>query len=108
MSVILISDSACDMTQAEAGQLGVTVLPLKTMIDGVEYLDGVTITTEEFYKKLETCKALPTTSQLSPAEFADVLRPIVERGDEAVIIALAGKRSGTAQRAAIAASDVGG
>ena len=108
MSVMLISDSACDMTQAEAKELGVTVLPLKIMIDGVEYLDGVTITTEEFYEKLETCKNLPTTSQLSPAEFLDALRPIVERGDEAVIITLAGKFSGTAQSAAIAASELGG
>lgn len=108
MSVRLISDSACDMTQEEAKTLGVTVLPLKTLIDGVEYLDGVTITTEEFYDKLESCKALPTTSQLSPAEFEDALRPIVESGDEAVIITLAGNLSGTAQSAAIAAAEAGG
>lgn len=108
MSVRLISDSACDMTQREAKEHGVTILPLKTMIDGVEYLDGVTITTEEFYEKLENCKKLPTTSQLSPTEFEDALRPLVESGDEVVIITLAGKLSGTAQGAAIAAAEVGG
>ena len=108
MSVKLISDSACDMTQREAKELGVIILPLKTTIDGVEYLDGVTITTEEFYEKLESCKQLPTTSQLSPAEFEDALRPIVESEDEAVVITLAGKLSGTAQSAAIAAEETGG
>lgn len=108
MSVKLISDSACDMTQREAKELGVIVLPLKTTINGVEYLDGVTITTEEFYEKLESCNTLPTTSQLSPAEFEDALRPIVESGDEAVIITLAGKLSGTVQSAAIAAEETGG
>ena len=108
MNVKLISDSASDMTQLEAKEQGVIILPLKTMIDGVEYLDGVTITTEEFYEKLETCKELPTTSQISPAEFEDALRPIVESGEEAVIITLAGKLSGTAQSAAIAAAEVGG
>ena len=108
MSVILISDSACDMTQAEAKELGVTVLPLKIQIDGVEYLDGVTITTEEFYEKLDSCEKLPTTSQLSPAEFMDVLQPAADRGDEAVIITLAGKLSGTAQSAAIAAAETDG
>lgn len=108
MNVKLISDSACDMTQREAKEQDVIILPLKTMIDGVEYLDGVTITTEEFYEKLESCKELPTTSQLSPAEFEDVLRPIVGSGDEAVIITLAGKLSGTAQSAAIAAAEAGG
>ena len=46
MSVRLISDSASDMTQKEAKEQGVIILPLRTLIDGVEYLDGVTITTE--------------------------------------------------------------
>ena len=108
MSVKLISDSACDMTQQEAKAADVTILPLKTIIDGVEYLDGVTITTEEFYGKLETCKELPTTSQVSPSEFTDVLRPIMDAGNEAVIVTIAGKLSGTAQSAVIAASETGG
>ena len=108
MSVKLISDSACDMTQQEAKELGVIILPLKTMIDGVEYLDGVTITTEEFYEKLESSNDLPTTSQPSPAEFEALLKPIVEAGDEVVIVALAGKLSGTYQSATIAAEDMDG
>lgn len=107
MSVRLISDSASDMTQKEAKEQGVIILPLTTLIDGVEYLDGVTITTEEFYEKLESCKTLPTTSQVPPSDFEDVLRPIVEAGDEAVIVTLAGKFSGTAQSAAIAADEAG-
>ena len=108
MAVKLISDSACDIFQSEAKKLNIIILPLKTMIDGVEYLDGVTITTQEFYDKLETCKTLPTTSQLSPAEFEDVFRPIVANGDEAVVITISGKLSGTAQSAAIAAADFPG
>ena len=107
MSVRLISDSASDMTQREAKEQGVIILPLRTLIDGVEYLDGVTITTEEFYEKLESCKTLPTTSQVPPSDFADALRPIVDTGDEAVIVTLAGKFSGTAQSAAIAAAETG-
>ena len=95
MSVRIISDSACDMTQSEAKELDVIILPLKTMIDGEEYLDGVTITAEQFYEKLETCKEVPTTSQITPIEFTDVLRPIADAGDDAVIITIAGKLSGT-------------
>lgn len=108
MSVKIISDSACDMTQCEAKEQDVMILPLKNIIDDVEYLDGVTITTEEFYEKLENCKALPTTSQLTPADFEDVLRPIVENGEEAVIITLAGKLSGTMQSAVLAAEEFAG
>lgn len=105
MSVKIISDSACDMTQNEAKEQGVIILPMKNIIDGVEYLDGVTISTEEFYEKLENCEELPTTSQISPMEFTEVLGPIVDAGEEAIIITLAGKLSGTAQSAALAASE---
>lgn len=108
MRVKLISDSACDMTQAEAKEQGVIILPLKTIIDGIEYLDGVTITSEEFYEKLESCEKLPTTSQLSPMEFTDILTPIAEAQEEAVIITLAGKLSGTVQSAALAAAEFEG
>ena len=108
MSVRLISDSACDISQSEAKEWNITVLPLKTEIDGVEYLDGVTITPQEFYDKLEICRELPTTSQLSPAEFDDVFRPAVEDGDEVVVITISEKLSGTAQSAAIAAAEYPG
>ena len=108
MSVRIISDSACDITQQEAKELDITVLPLKTVIDGVEYLDGVTISTEEFYERLESCRQLPTTSQLTPAEFEKALLPVVQAGEEAVVITLSGRLSGTAQSAVLAAGSVGG
>lgn len=108
MNVRIITDSACDIRQEQAKELGIIVLPLKNIIDDVEYLDGVNITPEEFYEKLETAENLPTTSQITPVEFTDALTPIVEAGDEAVIITLAGKLSGTAQSAAIAAEEFDG
>lgn len=108
MAVRLISDSACDISQSEAKELNITILPLKTLIDGEEYLDGVTITPHEFYDKLETCKELPTTSQLCPAEFEDAFRSAVKNGDEVVVITIAGKLSGTLQSATVAAVDFPG
>ena len=63
--VRIVSDSACDMGPAEAEKKGVRLVPLKTLIDGVEYLDGVTISSEEFYEKLYNCQQLPSTSHNS-------------------------------------------
>ena len=108
MSVTIIGDSACDMTQEEAAQRGVILLPLKTIIDGEEYLDGVTITHEEFYEKLNTCQELPSTSQVSPAAFADAFRQATADGGEAVAVTLSGGLSGTVQSAHIAAEDFPG
>ena len=101
--VRIVSDSACDMNPGEAKEKGLELVPLKTLIDGVEYLDGVTISAEEFYEKLYNCKKLPSTSQIAPAEFEEVFERLTANGDQVVVICLSGKLSGTAQSAFIAA-----
>ena len=59
MSVRIIVDSACDITQEEAKQYGVEVLPLTTTFDAEEYLDGVTLTPRAFFEKLIEIDELP-------------------------------------------------
>lgn len=105
MSVRLICDSACDMSREEAKAKDVWLLPLKTLIDGKEYRDGLDISPEEFYEKLENCKNLPSTSQIVPSEYAQLYEQLRQDGDEAVVITISGKLSGTAQSALIAASE---
>lgn len=106
--VRIISDSACDMSRAEAEKKGVRLVPLKTLIDGVEYLDGMDISSEEFYEKLYNCKKLPSTSQIAPAEFGEVFEELTAQGDQVVLICLSGKLSGTVQSAFIAAENYPG
>ena len=108
MSLRIIIDSAADYTTEEAKAAGITVVPLKTRIDGVEYLDGVTITHQEFYTMLETCKELPQTSQINPFEFEDSFRTALKNVDELLVITISSKLSGTYQSAKIAADNVGG
>ena len=55
----VIVDSACDITQDEARELGITVLPLKYYIGEDEYLDGVTVSNHEFYEILEKGDIFP-------------------------------------------------
>ena len=43
MSVKIIVDSACDITQEKAKEMNIDVLPLKTMFGDEEFLDGVTL-----------------------------------------------------------------
>ena len=70
MSVRIIVDSTTDMVPQLQGR--VTVVPLSIHFGEEEYIDGVTINTSEFYTKLVTGGVLPTTSQPTPAAFADV------------------------------------
>ena len=108
MRVRLITDSACDITQSEAKELDITILPLVIRMEGEEYLDGVTISADEFYKKLAHPKGFPTTKSVHTAAFSIALKPLIEAGDDVVIISLSGKLSNTVANAAEAADKIGG
>ena len=108
MSVRIITDSASDISQAEANHLGIDVLPLKTIFGQEEFLDGVTLDHVTFYNKLIESDVLPTTSQLSPFDYEQKFHEAVERGDDVVCIALSSKLSGCYQSASIAAEEFPG
>ena len=108
MSVRIITDSASDIPQAEAINLGIDVLPLKTIFGQEEFLDGVTLDHVTFYNKLIESDVLPTTSQLSPFDYEQKFREAVEQGDDVVCIALSSKLSGCYQSARIAAEEFPG
>ena len=103
--VRIIVDSACDLPKKEAEKLNLDFLPLKTIFGEEEFLDGIDLTHEEFYTKLENSNVNPTTSQISPADFEDVYADVKAKGDTAVVITLSSKLSGTYQSANIARED---
>ena len=105
MAVRFIIDSASDLLPQECSRLGVTHLPMTVVFDGREYRDAVDLSHREFYEKLIENDQLPTTCQIPPADFADAMAKVVEAGDDAVVITLSSKLSGTYQSACIAASD---
>lgn len=103
MSIRLIIDSTSDMPEKFRQEF--TVVPLSVRFGTEEYIDGVTITNHEFYEKLVESDALPTTSQPTPAAFAEVYQEAVDAGDEVIVLTLSSKLSGTYQSACIAALD---
>ncbi len=105
MSICIITDSASDITQAEAREWDIEVLPLKTIFGAEEYRDGVDIDHTQFFQKLIESDILPTTSQLTPYAYAAAFQKIRDRGDQAVCITLSAKLSGCYQSACIAAED---
>ena len=108
MSVQFIIDSASDLLPEECARLGVIHLPMTVAFGGREYADAIDLSHREFYEKLIESDQLPTTCQIPPAVFADAMEKVVASGDEAVVITLSGKLSGTYQSACIAASDYPG
>ncbi|MBQ8143907.1 MAG: DegV family protein [Butyricicoccus sp.] len=103
MSVRIIIDSTADVSANVKERL--TVVPLTLHFGEEEYLDGVTIDHKTFYEKLVESDVLPTTSQATPAAFAEVFDEVTRAGDSAVVVTIASKLSGTYQSAMIAAAD---
>ena len=106
MNVNLIIDSTTDLNPQLREQF--TVVPLTVHFGDREYIDGVTISHRQFYEKLVESDVLPSTSQATPATFADVFEEVARRGETAVVLTLASQLSGTYQSAMIAASDYPG
>ncbi len=108
MAVRLIVDSASDILPERAEALGIVHCPLKVVFGSHEYRDAVDMSHRRFYELLIESDTLPTTCQVSPAEFSKALEKATENGDEAIVITLSSKLSGTYQSAVIAAEEYEG
>ena len=109
MAVKFIIDSASDLLPSECKKLGVTHVPLTVRFGEKEFADAVDLSHKKFYKMLTSGKEEhPTTSQVTPAAWAEAMEEVVENGDTAVVITLSSKLSGTYQSACIAADDFEG
>lgn len=106
MSIRIITDSASDMTPAEHPAL--RVLPLSVTFGTDVYMDGVDIDHQRFYEMLVERDELPKTGQVNPYVFSQAIAEAREAGDEAVIITVGAKLSGTNQSARTALAEAPG
>ena len=106
MSVRIITDSASDMSPAEHPALA--VLPLSVTFGTDVYMDGIDIDHQRFYEMLVERDELPKTGQVNPYAFSQAIAKVREAGDEAVIITVGAKLSGTNQSARTALAEAPG
>lgn len=106
MAVRIVTDSGIDLPGGSDPRL--TVVPLGITFGSTTYADGVDLTNDRFYELLIESDELPKTSQATPFKYHEVLAPICAAGDEAVVITLSSKLSGTYQSAVTAASEFDG
>lgn len=103
MPVAIVTDSTSDLEPGRARDLGIDVVPLFVVWDGNSYRDNLDLTRAEFYRKLATNPALPTTSQPTPQMFAEAFKPHADAGESIVCIVISSKLSGTINAAQTAA-----
>lgn len=100
----IMTDTASDISLKQAARMDVEIVPLQVSFGDEPYeqlADDANFT--QFYTRLEATKALPTTSQISPAEYLAHFVKARQQGDDVIVIALSGGLSGTCQSARLAA-----
>lgn len=106
--IAIITDSTSDLSGVlVAENKNLRVIPLKVNFQEETYTEGVDITNEEFYEKLEKAEVLPTTSQPSPGEFIALYEELLAEGYDSIIsIHISDHMSGTRQSANIAGEKI--
>lgn len=97
MAVRIIAGSTSDIPAKLKDR--VIIVPLTVSFGDKEYIDGVTIKNDDFYRMLENSEISPVTSQPSPAAFRERYEEVVRNGDTAVVLTVSSKLSGTYQSA---------
>ena len=101
--IIIVTDSTADLTEQEIKDFNIHVVPLNITIQEEHYLDGETITKEEFKNKMIASSELPMTAQPSIGRFVELYDELGKDGSEIISIHLMNSISGTVNAARQAA-----
>lgn len=105
--IAIVTDSNSGITQEQAKEMGVHVIPMPFYINETMYLEGVTLTQEEFYEKLKNDEPI-STSQPSPAEVCGLWDMLLKENDEIVHIPMSSGLSNSCETAMGLARDYDG
>ncbi len=105
--IAIVTDTNSSMTQAEAREKGIFLLPMPVIVDGQEYIEDVTLTYEEFFDRLSK-GAEVSTSQPAPAVMTAYWDKLLQDHDEIVHIPMSSALSSSLTTARALAADYGG
>jgi DegV family protein with EDD domain len=109
MPVRIVTDSACDLPEAACTELGVEVVPLTIRFGDREYVDRVELSTDAFWRELQSASVLPETAAPSVGAFEETFRRLGDEGADGIVcINLSARLSATMQSAQVAAKALDG
>lgn len=94
MKIAIVTDSNSGITQDEAKELGIFVVPMPVLIDGEQYFEDLTLTQEQFYAKLKS-DAQVSTSQPSAFDVGELWNKILKDYDKIIHIPMSSGLSET-------------
>lgn len=104
MKIAVVTDSNSGITQAQAKEMGVTVLPMPFMIDGETYYEDITLTQEQFYQRLKD-NADIATSQPTPDSILKMWDKLLKEYDQIIHIPMSSGLSGSCSTAMVLAGE---
>ena len=104
MKIAVITDSNSGITQAQAKEMGITVLPMPFMIDGETYYEDITLTQEQFYQRLKDNSDI-STSQPTPDSIMKLWDELLKEYDQIVHIPMSAGLSGSCATAMMLAGE---
>ena len=105
--IAIVTDSNSGITQAKGKEMGIYVLPMPFYINGELFLEDITLTQEEFYKRLAQDADI-STSQPSPGDVLDLWNKILEEHDELIHIPMSSGLSSSCETAISLSEDYNG
>ena len=104
MKIAVVTDSNSGITQAQAKEMGSTVLPMPFMIDGETYYEDITLTQEQFYQRLKDNSDI-STSQPTPDSIMKLWEELLKEYDQIVHIPMSAGLSGSCATAMMLAGE---
>lgn len=98
----IITDSTVDLPKELLEKMDVEVLPVLINFGEESYLDGIEITLDEVFKKIENGDTFPTTAQIVPNRFVEAFEKYLNQGYKVLAVLMSSGMSGTYQSACLA------
>jgi len=103
----IVTDSNSGITQAQAKELGVSVLPMPFFIHEKLYFEEITLSQEEFYQRLLEDSDI-STSQPAPGDVTELWNKTLKEYDEIVYIPMSSGLSSSCESAMVLAQEYDG
>lgn len=95
MKIAIVTDSNSGITQSQAKDMGVYVVPMPVLINGEQYFEDLTLSQEQFYEKLKDDKTSVSTSQPSAFDVGELWTKLLKDYDKIIHIPMSSGLSET-------------
>jgi fatty acid kinase fatty acid binding subunit len=104
----VVTDSTADVPPEWRDRYGIEVVPLNVLFGKESFRDGVDLSSDQFFAKLEKSAELPTTSAPAPGDFKAAYERLAKECDGIISIHIGSNLSATVEAARVGAAELDG